>query len=398
MVIFSPIAVPISWLLDWLLGKDHSTFYRRNELKELIQQHKRQFDCDAYVEIEKFIIPKPKAESLTNLPYKATFRSTRSSRTASVLNRTSEGESTPLLSSTHPQRDSKSKSDHSDDENEKLTRAEVDIIKGALELKERSAQDVMTPIEKVFMISINIRMDKTNLERIKAVGFSRIPVYNGPDRNEVIGTLITKELVGLDPAAKLNLSDIPLHPLPLILPTTHLHELLSLFVGGDSHICMVVKSADQPTPLGLISFEDVIEALIGVEIVDETDNPDYMNLKSPSIFSLPSTIRSPSVILTPSRRSDQAMHTPTISSSYKRVAPLLPSSLSSASVREIRESLRNPSLLRLSAATVGTPESRSNILLNPSHSVFGMDPIPLNFNNPPPSSFTLPSSSNSINE
>src|SRR3989338_7740662 len=149
-------------------------------------------------------------------------------------------------------------------ESEKLTRAEVDIIKGALELKEKSVEDVMTPFNKVVTLSIRTLLDKSNLERIKAMGFSRIPVHNGTNKSDMIGTLIAKELIGIDPSAKIPLHHLPLLPLPLILGSTHLHEMLTFFVTGDSHIAIVVRSIDDLTPLGLISFEDVIEALLGV--------------------------------------------------------------------------------------------------------------------------------------
>src|SRR3989338_5020017 len=217
-------------------------------------------------------------------------------------------------------------------ESEKLTRAEVDIIKGALELKEKSVEDVMTPFNKVVTLSIRTLLDKSNLERIKAMGFSRIPVHNGTNKSDMIGTLIAKELIGIDPSAKIPLHQLPLHPLPLILGSTHLHEMLTFFVTGDSHIAIVVRSIDDLTPLGLISFEDVIEALIGVEIIDETDNLNYMSLRSPSalLVGVPTGLRSPSFagfarnpfetpVIHPSAAREALTGGDTHSSSYKKV-------------------------------------------------------------------------------
>ncbi|MDP2439394.1 MAG: CNNM domain-containing protein, partial [archaeon] len=390
MIVFAPVALPISWLLDWLLGKEHSTFYRRNELKELIQQHKRHLDDDECVGIEKFLITRP-AASISDSPYQPTFHSTRSNRPSALLSKQpsdSKSEMTPLLSPRASTNGSeapgsqrkdrrKSKQQAHDDahESEKLTRAEVDIIKGALELKEKSVEDVMTPFNKVVTLSIRTLLDKSNLERIKATGFSRIPVYNGTNKSDVIGTLIAKELIGIDPSAKIPLHQLPLHPLPLILGSTHLHEMLTFFVTGDSHIAIVVRSIDDLTPLGLISFEDVIEALIGVEIVDETDNLNYMSLRSPSslLVGVPTGLRSPSFagfarnpfetpVIHPRAAREALTGGDMHSSSFKKVVSFAHHGqhLNTVSTSDIRESLMNPSLIRLSAAVLSTPLSSSH--------------------------------------
>jgi metal transporter CNNM len=53
----------------------------------------------------------------------------------------------------------------------------VTIIGGALDLQEKVVKQAMTPIEDVFMLSIDAKLDYETLKKICSTGHSRIPVY-----------------------------------------------------------------------------------------------------------------------------------------------------------------------------------------------------------------------------
>ena len=53
----------------------------------------------------------------------------------------------------------------------------VTIIGGALDLQEKVVKQAMTPIENVFMLSIDAKLDYETLRRVCLTGHSRIPVY-----------------------------------------------------------------------------------------------------------------------------------------------------------------------------------------------------------------------------
>lgn len=53
----------------------------------------------------------------------------------------------------------------------------VTIIGGALDLQEKVVKQAMTPIEDVFMLSIDAKLDYETLRRVCLTGHSRIPVY-----------------------------------------------------------------------------------------------------------------------------------------------------------------------------------------------------------------------------
>jgi metal transporter CNNM len=54
---------------------------------------------------------------------------------------------------------------------------EVGIISGALALRTKVAGDVMTPLDQVYMLPIETKLDYTTVSQINARGFSRVPVY-----------------------------------------------------------------------------------------------------------------------------------------------------------------------------------------------------------------------------
>ena len=77
----------------------------------------------------------------------------------------------------------------------------VAIIDGAFQLKEKVVRDVMTPIEKVFMIDFNEKLTFELRSKISENGYTRIPVYKkeGDTRN-IVGILFVKDLIFIDPA------------------------------------------------------------------------------------------------------------------------------------------------------------------------------------------------------
>ncbi|KAJ4462952.1 putative Protein MAM3 [Paratrimastix pyriformis] len=207
-----------------------------------------------------------------------------------------------------------------------LTTDEVTMIHGVLELREKVVADVLTPLEDVFMLSLDHPLDQSTMSLILSRGHSRIPVYDG-DRSNIVGMLLVKRLIAVNPADARPIRSISLHPLPAVEPTHDLFSTLNEFQQGRSHMAVVREeiptfapapsspTLDQsqhpfaearaalkggrvtkwaralppdddlqhpllespPSPsrhwgrvLGIVTLEDVIEELIKEEIEDET--------------------------------------------------------------------------------------------------------------------------------
>ncbi|CEP64526.1 Mam3p LALA0_S12e00870g [Lachancea lanzarotensis] len=199
MYLMYPIAYPIALLLDWILGEDHGTMYKKSGLKTLVTLH----------------------------------------RTMGV---------------------------------ERLTKDEVIIISAVLDLKEKKVREIMTPLVNVFTMSADAILDEKTVGEIFNSGFSRIPIHLPGEKNNFIGMLLVRVLISYDPDDCLPVSHFPLATLPETSPNTSCLNILNYFQEGKSHMCIVSKEPGSSSgALGVLTLEDVIEELIGEEIVDESD-------------------------------------------------------------------------------------------------------------------------------
>ncbi|KAI9292921.1 DUF21-domain-containing protein [Neoconidiobolus thromboides FSU 785] len=152
-----------------------------------------------------------------------------------------------------------------------LTTDEVTIIRGALELNEKTVLDVMTSMEHVYMLDLNSHLDWKTLTEIQRAGYTRIPIYQ-VTKDNIVGVLLTKYLILIDPDDETPIKNVKIHPIPKVKPDLSLFDLLNEFQEGASHIAIVKdKRNNEAIPIGIVTLEDVIEELIQEEIIDETD-------------------------------------------------------------------------------------------------------------------------------
>ncbi|KAM6972594.1 metal transporter CNNM2 isoform 2-T2 [Aplochiton taeniatus] len=160
-----------------------------------------------------------------------------------------------------------------------LVKEELNIIQGALELRTKTVEDVMTPIRDCFMIPGDAILDFNTMSEIMESGYTRIPVFEG-DRSNIVDLLFVKDLAFVDPDDSTPLKTITKfysHPLHFVFNDTKLDAMLEEFKKGKSHLAIVqrVNNEGEGDPfyevLGIVTLEDVIEEIIKSEILDETD-------------------------------------------------------------------------------------------------------------------------------
>lgn len=159
---------------------------------------------------------------------------------------------------------------HSEDESHDgpLSLNEVKVIKGALEMDDKQVNMAFTPLENVFAMEINTKLDKDTFQKIKETSLSRIPVYE-KDLANFKGYVIVKKLIGIVPDGQLTLKDMDLFPFMTVSETNPLWQTLNNFIVNRHHLALVENSEGHI--IGLISLEDILEELLKREIVDETD-------------------------------------------------------------------------------------------------------------------------------
>lgn len=155
---------------------------------------------------------------------------------------------------------------------ERLNQDEVTIISAVLDLKEKSVSHIMTPMDRVYTMSSDLILDEETVEEIFNAGFSRIPIHLPNEPFNFIGMLLVRVLISYDPEDALPVAHFPLATLPETAADTSCLNILNYFQEGKSHMIVVSETPGEPTgALGVLTLEDVIEELIGEEIVDESD-------------------------------------------------------------------------------------------------------------------------------
>ncbi|KAI7892734.1 putative hemolysin [Mucor mucedo] len=153
-----------------------------------------------------------------------------------------------------------------------LTEDEVTIIGAVLDLRSKPVSQIMTPIADVFTLSTEDLLDEALVDKILIAGYSRIPVHAPGDNLNFVGMLLTKRLITYDPEDAHPVKDLQISTLPETGPDTSCLDILNFFQEGKSHMALISKEPGaNKGALGVITLEDVIEELIGEEIIDETD-------------------------------------------------------------------------------------------------------------------------------
>lgn len=155
-----------------------------------------------------------------------------------------------------------------------IEKNESAFIANLLRFKSIRARDVMTPRTVVKAASMDMSLAAFH-EREGSSVFSRIPIHEEGSKDKIVGFILKDDvLVELvnDHGDKL------LKELRREILTIHescpLPDIFSRFLEKQEHIALVVD--EYGGTAGIVTMEDVIETLIGVEIVDEMDNVDDM--------------------------------------------------------------------------------------------------------------------------
>ena len=146
---------------------------------------------------------------------------------------------------------------------------EGDIIENLMKLDEIAIEEVMTPRSVVFALNQNRTVGEV-VEKHSPIAFSRIPVFD-EDLDNVIGLVNRYTLVNeqAEDRFDIKMSEL-MKPIHTVKESKSVSDVLDQFVKRRQQIFMVTD--DFGTTTGLISLEDAIETLLGVEIVDEHDN------------------------------------------------------------------------------------------------------------------------------
>ena len=146
---------------------------------------------------------------------------------------------------------------------------ESDIIENLFNLNDVVAEDVMTPRSVIFALQKDSTVGDVVGEHTP-IAFSRIPIFD-KDMDDILGFIHRYDLVNkqAEDQFHIKMKDI-LEPIHTVKQEDSIASILDEFVRRRQQIFMVIDEFGTTT--GLITLEDAIETLLGVEIVDEHDS------------------------------------------------------------------------------------------------------------------------------
>ncbi len=116
-----------------------------------------------------------------------------------------------------------------------LVKEELNIIQGALELRTKTVEDVLTPLTDCFMLASDVVLDFNTMSDIMQSGYTRIPVFEN-ERSNIVDILFVKDLAFVDPDDCTPLKTITQfykHPLHCVFNDTKLDAMLEEFKKGE---------------------------------------------------------------------------------------------------------------------------------------------------------------------
>lgn len=142
------------------------------------------------------------------------------------------------------------------------------LIKNLFKLKNIKAKDIMTPRTVVFAFDSKTTLKEALLNDNLYV-YSRIPVYN-ESIDDIVGVVFKQTILEkrVKKKKKTLLKDImvPVHKVPENISVS---TLFDMFIRMKMHLFIVQDEYGQTS--GVVTLEDALETLLGIEIVDEMD-------------------------------------------------------------------------------------------------------------------------------
>ncbi len=152
---------------------------------------------------------------------------------------------------------------------------ESDVIENILNLDNIKASEILTPRSVVFAIDESMTIKEVIETQIAIFKFSRIPIYKG-SIEDVTGLVLTKKIFKqalTDDSVTIGSIKKEIYAINENIPVS---KVLDMLIAKKDHMFLVMDNYDQTE--GIITLEDCVETILGVEIMDESDTTEDMRV------------------------------------------------------------------------------------------------------------------------
>lgn len=150
---------------------------------------------------------------------------------------------------------------------------ESDVIENILLLDRIKVKDILTPRSVIFALDETRSIKDIISNHEEVFSFSRVPLFRDNIEN-VTGMVMTKKIFQQalkDDSVAISTIKKEIFRINENIPVS---KALDLFINKKEHMFLVLDSYDQTE--GIITLEDCVETILGVEIMDESDSVEDM--------------------------------------------------------------------------------------------------------------------------
>lgn len=143
-----------------------------------------------------------------------------------------------------------------------------EVIDNILSLEQVMVKQVMTPRTVIFSLSENLTLEEAQ-KTTSGWEHSRFPVFD-KDSEDIVGIVMTRDLfIALaEGKGDMRLTDL-IMPVRFVVETAKLNNVLLEFMESRQKLFVVID--EYGGVAGLITLEDILEEILGREIIDESD-------------------------------------------------------------------------------------------------------------------------------
>ena len=154
-----------------------------------------------------------------------------------------------------------------------ITADEATLVRNSLTFGQLKINNIMVPRKVVDMVSVHDQIGPLVMDELHKSGHSRFPVYDPKQDDTIVGTLYLRNLVGEKQSGPIKKLMNP--KVYFVHEELDLNHALDAFIKTKHHLFIVVNNFEEF--VGILTIEDVIEQILGRQIVDEFDA--YENLR-----------------------------------------------------------------------------------------------------------------------
>lgn len=148
-----------------------------------------------------------------------------------------------------------------------LSKFESQLLKSALKFEQVRVDEIMTPRSVIDSIDHSELLGPITLSDLHKTGHSRFPVTDG-DVDHIVGVLYVRNLLTIDGSKNSKkVSQVMDKEVCFIREDQMLDEALAAFLKTQKLLFIVINEFRET--VGILSLEDVMEALLGQKITDE---------------------------------------------------------------------------------------------------------------------------------